>query len=139
MIALLPGKGSELIAYLAGCVRFRLWLLSLSLVALAVTSFLAFLGLSYAASVHPGGELFTPQADEVQRHYSETLFILTTLVFIATAILLVVRGVTIILIWRHRLRPDLPRTTRMTRSLGVNLALPRIAWRHLIRPASRCT
>jgi hypothetical protein len=121
----------ELIAYLAGCVRFRLWLLSLSLVALAVTAFLAFLGLSYAASVHPGGELFTPQADEVQRHYSETLFVLATLVFFATAILLVVRGITIILIWRHRMRPDLQRTTRMTRSLGVNLALPRIAWRHL--------
>src|SRR5262249_22986471 len=29
------------------------------------------------------------------------------------------------------LRPDLPRTWHMTRSLGFNLALPRIAWRHL--------
>src|SRR5207302_1803682 len=57
--------------------------------------------------------------------------VVATLVFFATAILLVVRGITITLIWQHRLRPDLPRTTRMTRSLGVNLALPRIAWRHL--------
>ena len=62
----------EFVAYLAGCVRFRLWLLSSSLVALAVTAFLAFLGLNYAASAHPGGEPFTPQANEVQRHYSET-------------------------------------------------------------------
>jgi hypothetical protein len=121
----------EFVAYLAGCVRFRLRLLSLSLAALLVTAFLAFVGLNYAASVHPGGEPFTPQADEVQRHYSETLFVLATLVFIATAILLVVRGITITLIWQHRLRPDLPRTWRMTRSLGVNLVLPRIVWRDL--------
>jgi hypothetical protein len=46
-------------------------------------------------------------------------------------LLLVLRGILILLLWRHRLRPELARTQRMTRSLGVNLTIPQFAWPRL--------
>jgi hypothetical protein len=36
-----------------------------------------------------------------------------------------------VLLWRHRLRPELVHTQRMTRSLGVNLKIPQFAWPRL--------
>ena len=50
------------------------------------------------------------------------------IVFLVSVLLLLVRGVLVVKLWRHRLRPDVPRTHRMTRSLGVNLSVPQFIW-----------
>ena len=124
----------ELVAYLLGCGRFRLPLLSLSLAALIVTAAVALLGIDYALKLAPDGEMFEMFAPErpvnAQTLYDQGIFTIAGMVACASLPLLTLRGIAILLLWRHRLRPDLPRTQRMTRSLGVNLTIPQFAWPH---------
>jgi hypothetical protein len=121
----------ELVAYLLGCGRFRLPLLSLSLAALIVTAAVALLGIDYALKLAPDGEaMFAPERPvNAQTLYDQGIFTIAVLAC-ASLPLLTLRGIAILLLWRHRLRPDLPRTQRMTRSLGVNLTIPQFAWPH---------
>ena len=123
----------ELVAYLLGCGRFRLPLLSLSLAALIVTAAVALLGIDYALKLAPDGEMFEMFAPErpvnAQTLYDQGIFTIAMMAC-ASLPLLTLRGIAILLLWRHRLRLDLPRTQRMTRSLGVNLTIPQFAWPH---------
>jgi hypothetical protein len=121
----------ELVVYLRGCGRFRLPLLSWSLAGLTVTAAVALLGLDYAEKLaQEGGEL-APGILNAQTLYYQTLGVFALLACFVSLLLLALRGIVILLLWRHRLRPELARTQRMTRSLGVNLTIPQFAWPRL--------
>jgi len=117
----------ELVVYLRGCGRFRLPLLSWSLVGLVVTATVALLGMGYAEKLYERDAL-APGSIDVQTLYDQGIYVFAFLIFFTSVLLLVLRGIAIVLLWRHRLRPDLARTQRMTRSLGVNLKVPQFAW-----------
>ena len=118
----------ELVVYLRGCGRFRLTLLSWSLAALSVTAAVALLGIGYAVKLAQDGDVSAPGPVNAQTLYYQTIFAFGILVGFVSLLLLALRGIAILLLWRHRLRPDLARTQRMTRSLGVNLTIPQFAW-----------
>jgi hypothetical protein len=118
----------ELFVYLRGCGRFRLPLLSWSLAGLIVTAAVALLGIGYALMSIEDTEVSTPRPTDVQTLYYLTIFIFAMLAFSISLVALVLRGIAIVLLWRHRLKPDLARTERMTQSLGVNLKIPQFAW-----------
>jgi hypothetical protein len=122
----------ELVAYLLGCGRFRLPLLSLSLAALIVTAAVALVGIGYAVELVPDGmAMFAPERPvNPQTLYDQAFFTIAMILALVSIPLLTLRGIAILLLWRHRLRPDLPRTQRMTRSLGFNLTIPQFAWPH---------
>lgn len=129
LVAAITTASAMLLAvYLFGCGRFRLRLVSWSLAALAVVAVVCFVGMYQAAQMDPYTPANAPDRDASQTHYAQWLFFLSTFVFFAALLLLAVRGVLVLRLWRHRLRPDLPRTHRMTRSLGVNLAMPKFTW-----------
>jgi hypothetical protein len=118
----------ELFVYLRGCGRFRLPLLSWSLAGLIVTAGVALLGMGYAAMSVEETEVSTPRPTDVQTLYYLTIFAFAMLAFFISLVALVLRGIATVLLWRHRLKPDLARTERMTQSLGVNLKIPQFAW-----------
>ena len=118
----------ELVVYLRGCGRFRLPLLSSSLAALTVTAAVALLGVGYALKLAQEGDASAPGPVNAQTLYYQTIVTFAILVCFVSLLLLALRGIAILLLWRHRLRPDLARTHRMTRSLGVNLTIPQFAW-----------
>ena len=122
MLAITAAAVFLLIAYGVGCGRFRLRIVSLSLGALAV--------LTVAGAVGTVCSIELSDLDEgaSQTLYAQALFAGSGLVAAVAALLLLVRGTLVLRLWRHRLRPDLPRTHRMTRSLGVNLAMPQFGW-----------
>jgi hypothetical protein len=128
----------ELVVYLRGCGRFRLPLLSWSLVGFIVTVAVTFLGVEYAEKALLGDGYAERLAQEgeglawgpvnAQTLYYLTLGVFALMAWFVSLVLLALRGIAILLLWRHRLRPDLVRTERMTRSLGVNLKIPQFAW-----------
>lgn len=121
----------EVVVYLRGCGRFRLPLLSWSLAGLMVTAAVALLGLDYAEKLAQEGEELARGPLNAQTLYYQTLGIFALLACFVSLLLLALRGIVILLLWRHRLRPELARTQRMTRSLGVNLTIPQFAWPRL--------
>jgi hypothetical protein len=130
----------EVVVYLQGCGRFRLPLLSWSLVGLMVTAAVALLGHDYAekALLNYGyAEKLTQEGKlawgpvNAQTLYYITLGVFALLACFVSLVLLALRGIAILLLWRHRLRPELVRTQRMTRSLGVNLTIPQFVWPRL--------
>ncbi len=121
----------EVAVYLRGCGRFRLRLLSWSLVGLMVTAAVALLGVVYAETLTPAGEQLAPRPADAQALYYLALGVFALVACFFSLLLLVLRGILILLLWRHRLRPELARTQRMTRSLGVNLTIPQFAWPRL--------
>jgi hypothetical protein len=118
----------ELVVYLRGCGRFHLPLLSWSLIGLTVTAAVALLGAVYADKLTPEGEQLVPLPADAQALYYLALGAFALLACLFSLLLIVLRGILIWLLWRHRLRPDLARTQRMTRSLGINLKIPQFAW-----------
>jgi hypothetical protein len=128
----------ELVVYLRGCGRFRLPLLSWSLVGFIVTAVVTFLGVEYAEKALLDYGYAEKRAQEgeglvwgpvnAQTLYYLTLGVFALLAWFVSLVLLALRGIAILLLWRHRLRPDLVRTQRMTRSLGVNLTIPQFTW-----------
>ena len=118
----------ELVVYLRGCGRFRLPLLSWSLVGFIVTAGVTFLGVDYAEKLAEEGEELARGPVNAQTLYWQTLGLFAVLACFVSLLLLALRGIVILLLWRHRLRPDLARTQRMTQSLGVNLTIPQFAW-----------
>jgi hypothetical protein len=121
----------EVLVYLRGRARFRLPLLSWSLVGLTVTAALALLGVVYADRLTPEGEQPAALQADAQALYYLALGVFALTVCFFSLVLLVLRGILIWLLWRHRLRPELARTQRMTRSLGVNLTVPQFVWPRL--------
>jgi hypothetical protein len=121
----------ELIAYLLGCGRLRLRLLSMTLLVLIATVALATVGMNYALKSAPGeiGEMLDVKRANSQMLYYSAIFFLGFIVLVPSLLLLTVRGIAVWRLWRHRLLPDLPRTHRMT-TLGINLAIPRFTWPH---------
>ena len=119
----------ELVVYLRGCGRFRLPLLSWSLAALIVTAAVGLLGMGYALKLAQE-DVSASGPVNAQTLYYQTIFAFAILVCFVSLLLLALRGTAILLLWQHRLRPDLARTQRMTRSLGVNLTIPQFAWPH---------
>src|SRR5262249_27154196 len=117
----------ELVVYLRGCGRFRLPLLSWSLAGLVVTATVALLGMSYAERSYEERAALAPVPVDVQTLYEQGIYVFAFLIFFVSVLLLALRGIAVLLLWRHRLRPDLARTQRMTRSLGVNLTIPQFA------------
>jgi hypothetical protein len=118
----------ELVVYLRGCGRFRLPLLSWSLAGLIVTAAVTLLGLDYAEKLYQEGDMSAPAPVNVETLYWQGLGVFSLIACFVSLVLLVLRGIAILLLWRHRLRPDLARTQRMTRSLGFNLKIPQFAW-----------
>jgi hypothetical protein len=118
----------ELFVYLRGCGRFRLPLLSWSLAGLIVTAAVALLGMVYVEMSIEDPEAAAARPTDVQTLYYVTIYLFAMLAFFISLVALVPRGIAIWLLWRHRLKPDLARTERMTRSLGVNLKIPQFAW-----------
>jgi hypothetical protein len=118
----------EVFVYLWGRGRFRLLLLSWSLVGLTVTAAVALLGMVYADKLTPEGLQIPPLPADAQALYYLGLGVFTMMACFFSFLLLVLRGILTWRLWRHRLRPDLARTQRMTRSLGVNLTIPQFAW-----------
>jgi hypothetical protein len=118
----------ELFVYLRGCGRFRLPLLSWSLAGLIVTAAVALLGMGYAVMSVENPEAVPTRPTDVQTVYYLLIYLFAMLAFFISLVVLVLRGIAIVLLWRHRLKPDLARTERMTRSLGVNLKIPQFAW-----------
>ena len=95
-----------------------------------VTAAVALLGVVYAEKLTPAGE-HSPRT----RRCAGALLLGSRCIraggLFFSLLLLVLRGILILLLWRHRLRPELARTQRMTRSLGVNLTIPQFAWPRL--------
>jgi len=118
----------ELFVYLRGCGRFRLPLLSWSLAGLIVTAAVALLGMGYAEMSVGDPAAISTRPTDVQTVYYLIIYLFAMLAFFISLVVLVLRGIAIVLLWRHRLKPNLARTERMTRSLGVNLKIPQFAW-----------
>jgi len=118
----------ELFVYLRGCGRFRLRLLSWSLAGLIVTAAVALLGMAYVEMSVEDPEAIPARPTDVQTVYYVLIYAFAVLAFFISLVALALRGIAIVLLWRHRLKPDLARTERMTRSLGVNLKIPQFAW-----------
>jgi hypothetical protein len=124
----------ELVVYLRGCGRFRLWLLSWSLAGLVVLAAVGLLGLGYGLNLAAEGDGFAPEHIRAQMLLHPYILIILPSAFVicfVSLVLLALRGIAIVLLWRHRLRPELVHTQRMTRSLGVNLKIPQFAWPRL--------
>ena len=124
----------ELVVYLRGCGRFRLRLLSSSLAGLIVLAAVGLLGLGYGLNLAAEGGGFAPEHIKAQMLlYPYILIIVLSALVICfvSLVLLALRGIAIVLLWRHRLRPELAPTQRMTRSLGSNLKIPQFAWPRL--------
>ena len=121
----------ELAVYVRGCGRFRLPLLSWSLVGSVVTAGVGLLGLNYALKFEQEAVASAAGPINAQGLYYLALFLFAMVVSFVSLLLLVLRGISILLLWRHRLGPGLARTQRMTRSLGVNLTIPQFAWPRL--------
>src|SRR5262245_54829951 len=118
----------ELFVYLRGCGRFRLPLLSWSLAGLIVTAAVALLGIGYAEMSIENPEAIATRPTDVQTVYYLLIYLFAVLAFFISLVALGLRAIAIVLLWRHRLKPGLARTERMTRSLGVNLKIPQLAW-----------
>jgi hypothetical protein len=124
----------ELVVYLRGCGRFRLRLLSSSLAGLIVLVAVGLLGLGYGINLAGEGGGFAPariKAQMLSYPYILIISVSALVICFVSLVLLAVRGMAIVLLWRHRLRPELVHTQRMTRSLGVNLKIPQFAWPRL--------
>jgi hypothetical protein len=121
----------ELVVYLQGCGRFRLPLLSWSLVGLVVMAGVGLLGVNYALKFEQEAVASAAGPVNPQGLYYLALFLFAMVVSFVSLLLLALRGIAILLLWRHRLGPGLARTQRMTRSLGVNLTIPQFAWPRL--------
>ena len=121
----------EVLVYLRGRGRFRLRLLSWSLVALMVTAAVALLGVDYAETLPAAGEQLATRPADAQALYYLALGVFALVACFFSLLVFALRGILILLLWRHRLSPELARTQRMTRSLGVNLTIPRFAWSRL--------
>ena len=118
----------ELFVYLRGCGRFRLPLLSWSLAGLIVTVAVALLGMVYVEMSVEDPEAVPTRPTDVQTVHYLLIYLFAVLAFFISLVALVMRGIAIVRLWRHRLKPDVDRTERMTRSLGVNLKIPQFAW-----------
>jgi len=121
----------ELVVYLRGCGRFQLPLMSWSLAGLIVTATVTLLGMNYAETSLGPGTFTDLYSYDAQTLYYIALGVLALIACFASLLLLALRGIVILLLWRHRLKPELVRTQRMTRSLGVNLTMPQFAWPRL--------
>src|SRR5215467_13562950 len=121
----------ELVVYFRGCGRFRLRLLSWSLAGLVVLAGVGLLGLGYGLNLAAEGGGFALERIRAQILLDPYILIITLfalIIFFVSLVLLALRGIAIVLLWRHRLRPELAHTQRMTRSLGSNLKIPQFAW-----------
>jgi hypothetical protein len=99
-----------------------------SLAGLVAAATVALLGMGYAEKLYEERGAPAPGSIDVQTLYEQGIYVFAFLIFFVSVVLLALRGIAILLLWRHRLRPDLARTQRMTRSLGVNLKIPQFAW-----------
>jgi hypothetical protein len=121
----------EVVVYLRGRGRLRLRLLSWSLAGFIVTAVVTLLGVVYVEMLTQDGEQLAQGPVNAQTLYYLTLGVFALLACFVSLLLLALRGILILLLWRHRLRPELARTQRMTRSLGVNLKIPQFVWPRL--------
>jgi hypothetical protein len=105
--------------YVLGCRTFRLQLLTVHLVPLAVVAVV------FAMSLTQLVRTYNPDGSRVQTLADATLIVICVAIAAPSLILLIVQGVLAWRLWRHHLRPELAPTHLMTRSFGRNLAISR--------------
>ncbi len=110
--------------YVFGCGTFRLRLLTVGLVALAAIAVISGSGLVRVVSAGVLVPGYDPDGGPVQKLADQYAGVICFFILVISLLLLIVQGVLALRLWRHRLRRDLPPTHQMTRSFGVNLAIP---------------
>ena len=111
--------------YALGCRTFRLRLLIVHLVALAALAIVFWIAVAQMARAGVHTPEYDPAGGRVERFADQMLATMCVLVLLPALVLLTVQGVLAWRLWRHRLRPDLAPTHRMTRSFGHSLAIRR--------------
>ena len=111
--------------YALGCRTFRLRLLTVHLIALAALTVVS--GIAGAQMLRAGvlTPEYHPAGGRVERFADQILAAMCVVVLLLALVFLTVQGGLAWRLWRHRLRPDLAPTHRMTRSFGHNLAIQR--------------
>jgi hypothetical protein len=125
-VALIIAASAVVIAtYALGCRKFRLRLLTVHLIALAALTVVS--GIAVVQMVRAGvlTREYHPAGGRVERFADQILAAMCVLVLLLSLVSLTVQGGLAWRLWRHRLRPDLAPTHRMTRSFGHNLAIRR--------------
>jgi hypothetical protein len=111
--------------YALGCRTFRLRLLIVHLVALAALAIVLWIAVAQMARAGVHTPEYDPAGGRVERFADQMLATMCVLVLLPALVLLTVQGVLAWRLWRHRLRPELAPTHRMTRSFSRNLAIQR--------------
>src|SRR5262245_53623668 len=100
----------ELVVYLLGCGRLRLRLLSWSLAGLIVMAAVSLLGLGYGLNLAAEGGGFAPEHIKAQMLLYPYILIISLSALVlcfVSLVLLALRGIAIVLLWQHRLSPEL--------------------------------
>lgn len=128
VLAVLVGAAAVVVSVgVIGSGRFRLRLATAAVVALAVVMTISALGMLHAYALEPDDV----DLNDLDQLYYDVYFFMSVSLLAISFLVLLVQSVLVVKLWRHRVHRDLPRTHRMTRSLGINLGLPRIAWPRL--------
>ena len=109
--------------YVLGCRTFRLRLLTVGLIALAVIAIVLASALTLMVVEGVLAPEYDPAGGRVQKFADAALATICFVVLLPALVLLLIQGVLAWRLWRHRLRPDSTPTHRMTRSFGRNLAI----------------
>jgi hypothetical protein len=109
--------------YALGCRTFRLRLLTMNLLALAV--FALVFGIALVQLVGTGVLVpdYDPPSGRVAKFADQALAVMCFIIFLPALVLLIVQGVLALRLWRHCLRDELAPTRLMTRSVGHNLTI----------------
>lgn len=110
--------------YVLGCRTFRLRLLTVNLLALAVVTVITGTTLVRLAGAGVLASDYDPPGGRVQFSADQTLAAMCFLVFVPSLVLLTAQGVLAYRLWRHRFPAVTAPSHRMTRSFRSNLAIP---------------
>jgi hypothetical protein len=110
--------------YALGCRTFRLRLLTVNLLALAVVTVITGTALVLLARANVLAPDYDPPGGRVQVSADQALAAICFLVLVPSLVLLIVEGVLAYRLWRHRFPGVATPIHQMTRSFGSNLAIP---------------